>query len=430
MSSIHDPYAPLRRRDFRFLLAGRFLTTLGSQMLTVAVGWELWLRTSSAFALGLVGLVQVIPVILLSLPAGQVADQYDRKKIVLVTQALLAACSLGLAALSYNQGDLTLVYVCLLGIGVSRAFNEPAQATLLPQTVPPEQFSQAATWNSSSWQLASIVGPALAGIVVGWWGGPALIYILDAGAAMAFLFLVTQIRGRELGLSKKAESLVEAIAALKEGLQFIRRARVILAAITLDMFAVLLGGAVTLLPVYATDILKVGAQGLGIMRAAPSIGALVMIFILAHRPPFKSAGRSLLWAVAGFGAATIIFGVSTNFWLSLAMLFTLGALDNISVVIRGTLMLTQVPDEMRGRTSAVNSIFIGASNELGGFESGVTAALFGPVLAVVGGGIGTIVVVWLVGRIWPEIAALKTLDAPASRERVVAKANELNSAEP
>ncbi|HEX9027993.1 MAG TPA: MFS transporter, partial [Anaerolineales bacterium] len=381
--------------------------SLGDQMLSFAIGWELWLRTRNELALGLVGLVQVIPVILLSLPAGHVADHYNRKRIVLVMQVLLAACSLSLALLSFHQGSLVLVYLCLLGIGIARSFNVPATSTLLPQTVPPQIFTSAATWNSSAWQLASILGPAVAGILVALLNRVTEIYVIDALAALTFLVLVMLIRGRELALSRKAATL----ESLAEGLKFIRSTRVILAAITLDMFAVLLGGAVTLLPVFATDILKVGPQGLGLMRAAPSIGALIMAVFMAHRPPFKTAGKTLLIAVAGFGLATIIFGLSRSFLLSVAMLALLGGLDNISVVIRSTLLLVRSPDRMRGRISSVNNIFIGASNELGGFESGLTAALFGPILSVVGGGIGTILVVLSVARFWPELRDMKAMDA-------------------
>jgi len=377
-------------------------------MLTFAVSWDLWLRTNDELALGLVGLVQVIPVILLSLPAGHIADQYNRKRIVFLTQILFALCSLGLAMLSLFQGPVLLVYVCLLGIGIARAFNEPATATILPQTIPPPVFASAAAWSSSSWQFAAIVGPALAGLVIALWGQVTIIYIFDVIAALAFLILIALIKGRALPISVKTATL----ESLAEGLRFIRKTKVILAAITLDLFAVLLGGAVALLPVYATDILKVGSVELGLMRAAPSIGAICMALLMAYLPSFKNAGKTLLLAVAGFGIATIVFGLSTSFWLSVIMLALLGGLDNISVVIRSTLMLTRTPDEMRGRASAVNSIFIGASNELGSFESGLAAALFGPVVAVVGGGIGTILVVLAVARIWPEIGELKTLNPP------------------
>lgn len=403
----HDPYAALRFQDLRLLLAGHFITDFSGQMVSFAIAWELWLRTHNAFVLGLIGLVQVIPVLLLSLPGGHVADQYDRKRTVAITQSLLAACSLGLALLSFLQGPLALIYLCLLGIGIARAFNEPATSTLLPSTVPPNLFASAATWDSSIFQIAAILGPALAGGLAALLNRVTVIYILDALGALIFLVLISRVKGRPLALSSKAATL----ESLKEGVRFVRSEKVILAAITLDMFAVLLGGAVTLLPIYATDILRVGPQGLGLMRAAPSIGALVMALLQAHLPPFQRAGRTLLVAVTGFGLATIVFGLSTTFWLSITMLILLGGLDNISVVIRRTLVLTRTPDEMRGRISAVNNIFIGASNELGGFESGVTAGLFGPVISVVGGGIGTILVVLAVARIWPEMRRLRTLEA-------------------
>jgi len=404
----HDPYAPLRYRDYRLLLIGRFITSFAGEMFIFAIGWELWLRTHSAMALGMVGLVQVIPVILLSLPAGHVADQYNRRRIVVITQLFMALCVIGLAWLSYIEGPLPLIYLCLLGVGIARAFNDPASSTLLPETIPPELFARAATWNSSVWQFASITGPALAGLLVGFFNTVTFIYVFGAAAAVTFSILIGFIKGRQLPLAEKSATL----DSVKEGLRFMRDTKVILAAITLDMFAVLFGGAVALLPIYATDILKVGAQGMGIMRAAPSVGALLMAFTLAHLPPMKNAGKTLLWAVTGFGVATIVFGLSKNFLLSLLMLAILGGLDNISVVIRHTLLLVQAPDEMRGRISAVNSIFISVSNEMGYFESGIVAAWLGPIFAVVSGGIGTIIVVLIVTRIFPEMVKLKTLDVP------------------
>ena len=361
-----DPYAALRFLDFRLLLAGRFITSFGSEMVSFAIAWELWLRTDSAFALGLVGLVQVVPVILLSLPAGHVAVQFNRRRIVFLSQLTMGLCALGLAFLSYTQGSLVLVYLCLFGMGISRAFNDPASSTLVPETVPAHLFSSAATWNSGTWHIASIVGPAVAGLVVALAGNVTYIYLFDAVGAVTFTVLLSMIKGKQLPLARKSATW----SSLVEGFRFMRDTKVILAAITLDMFAVLFGGAVALLPIYATDILNVGPQGMGIMRAAPSIGALLMAFAIAHLPPMKNAGKTLLWAVAGFGAATIIFGLSKWFLLSVLMLALLGGLDNISVVIRGTLLLTHTPDEMRGRISGVNSIFIGISNELGSFESG------------------------------------------------------------
>jgi MFS family permease len=411
----HDPYAALRNQDFRLLLTGRFITSFGSEMLSFAIGWELWLRTHQAFVLGMVGLVQVIPVLLLSLPAGHVADQYNRRRIVLITELSFALCVLGLGWLSYTRGPLVWIYALLLGIGIARAFNDPASSTLLPQTVPPHLFSNAATWSTSTWQFASITGPALAGLLIGFFNSVTFIYIFDALAAVVFCIFLAMIKGRELALAEKSATW----KSLTDGFKFMRNTKVILAAITLDMFAVLFGGAVALLPIYATDILKVGAQGLGILRAAPSIGALVMAFLIAHLPPMKNAGRTLLLAVSGFGLATIVFGLSTSFILSIAMLAFLGAMDNISVVIRGTLLLTQTPDAMRGRISAVNSIFIGVSNELGSFESGLAASLLGPVIAVVAGGIGTILVVLAVARVWPEMGQLKTLNPDVPVQELV-----------
>jgi MFS family permease len=404
----HDPYAALRHQDFRLLLTGRFLTSFAAEMLSFAVSWELWLRTHSAYALGMVGLVQVVPILLLSLPAGHVADQYDRKRIVVLAETLLAVCALGLGWLSYTEGSLVLIYVLLLGIGISRAFNDPASSTLIPQTVPNKDYSNAALWNSGIWQIASISGPAIAGVCVSLFNSVTFIYIFDAISAVIFCILLIFIKGKPIALARKAATL----DSLREGLQFMTRTKIILAAITLDMFAVLFGGAVALLPIYATDVLKVGATGLGVLRAAPSVGAVLMAITLTQLPPMKKAGRTLLTVVAGFGIATIIFGLSKSFILSVAMLALLGCLDNVSVVIRGTLLLTQTPDEMRGRVSSVNNVFIGISNELGAFESGLVAGLFGPVIAVVSGGIGTLLVVLATGKFFPELRDLKTLDVP------------------
>lgn len=401
-----DPYGALRQRDFRLLIVGRFISSLGGQMLFFAISWEMWLRTRDAFVLGLVGLVQVIPIILISLPAGHVADQFNRRRIVLLTQLVFAICSLSLAAVSTFQWPLVWVFVILFVFGLARAFNETASSTLLPESVPPHLFGNAATWSSSAWQTASIVGPALAGGVIAMVGQVTWIYIADAVAALVFVLLVTQMQGKPLPLSKKTETW----ASLKEGMRFLRETKVLLAAITLDMFAVMFGGAVALMPVYATDVLNVGPEWLGVMRAAPSIGAITVTFLLAHLPPFRKTGVTLLWAVSGYGLATIVFGVSSNIWLSITMLGILGGLDNISVVIRSTMMLTQVPDEMRGRASAINAIFIGGSNELGQFESGVVASILGPVGAVVAGGIGTLLVVLGVAKAWPDLIKLGRLD--------------------
>ncbi len=407
----HDPYRALRFRDFRLLFIGTFIASLGEQMVNVAIGWELYLRTGSALALGLVGLVQVMPVLVLSLPAGHLADRVNRKAIVIVTQFLLALASLGLTALSYTHGSLLLIYGCLLLIGIGVAFNNPAASTLIPQAVPEQEFESAARWSSSSWQLAAVIGPALGGFIIALGHGTALVYGLNALAALLFLLLIMLFKGRQQEIPVSEGTT---LSSLLEGIRFLRQTHVILAAITLDMFAVLLGGATTLLPIFAQTILHVGPTGLGWLRAAPSIGAVCVSIGLTRLPPFKHAGKTLLVAVAGFGLATIVFGLSRSFWLSLVMLFLLGGFDNISVVIRSTLLLTQTPDALRGRISAVNALFIGASNELGGFESGVAAQLLGPVLAVAGGGVGTLLVVLCVALIWPQMRRLRALSESGS----------------
>jgi len=406
MQNSHDPYLALRLRDFRFLLMGVFFASLGTQMITVAIGWELYERTGSALALGIVGLVQVIPVFILSLPAGQFIDRYNRKRIVIWSQLVLVLCSLGLTVLSFTHGPLALVYICLFIFGCAVAFDSPASAILVAQVVPEHAFENAATWESSVGQLASVLGPALGGLLIALLKSAALVYALNAGAALIFVVLLFFLR---LNQQKTYSIETTTFGAMVEGLRFLKSSQIILAAITLDMFAVFLGGAVTLLPIFAKDILHVGPTGLGWLRAAPSVGALGMSFITAHTPPLKKAGRTLLLVVACFGIATIVFGISRAFWLSLVMLFVLGAMDNISVVIRSTLLLTRTPDALRGRITAINFIFIGASNELGGFESGLAAQLFGPIIAVAAGGVGTVLVVLCVALIWPEMRRLGML---------------------
>lgn len=402
----HDPYAALRFRNFRLLLAGTFLAVVAEQMLAVAVGWELYERTGAPLALGLVGLVQVLPVVLLALPAGHVADRFDRKWVTVAAMLLLVLCSLGLTALSLAQGPLPLVYACLLFVGVARSFQSPAAAALTAQAVPPEHFTNAATWESSAWQASAILGPALGGLVIATQHSATLVYAANVFVFLLVALLLGLMRPRPVAFSEERATL----GSLLAGLRFIWSAKIILAAITLDMFAVLLGGATALLPIFARDILEVGPSGLGWLRAAPAVGALLAAVLIAHLPPLRRAGRTLLLVVAGFGAATIVFGLSQSFALSLLMLALLGALDNISVVIRSTLLLTRTPDEMRGRVNAVHFVFIGISNELGAFESGVAAALLGTVGAVVVGGIGTILVVLLVAMRWPEVRRLGRLN--------------------
>jgi MFS family permease len=395
-----DAYAALRVRDFRVLIIGRMIAQIGEQTVSVGVGWELYQRTDNPLALGLVGLVQIIPVILLSLPGGYIADRYNRKWVALISQVVLIVCALLLAVISITEGSLVVLYGLLAIIGAARAFNNPAEGALTPQVVPKALYFNAMTWNSSVWQFSAILGPAVGGIIIAIFSHAYMVYILNAFAGATLVIALLMIKTPPVVYDASEEKPLDAV---RNGWRFVRKTPVVLASIALDMFAVLLGGATVLLPVFARDVLFSDATGLGILRAAPSVGALLMATYLSRRPPFKRAGKTLLLAVAGFGVATIFFGISTSFLLSLAMLALLGALDNISVVIRHTLILTYTPDEIRGRVGAVNSVFIGASNELGGFESGVAASILGPIGAVVFGGFGTLAVVGLTAFLVPQL---------------------------
>jgi MFS family permease len=405
----HDPYAALRSPDYRRVLAANVLGSGGFGMQFAAVEWELYQRTNSASALGLIGLVQFLPVLLLTIPAGHLADRFSRKSLFLFAQLLLFLASAGLTAVSYFQLPVPLVYACILVIGVGRAFSAPARWALLPQVVPQGALSNAVTWNSSGWQVASTVGPTLGGWIIAATDRATAAYAAASAGYLACILLITTIHPRPSKVDREPPSVDSFLA----GLRFVRNTPLILATITLDLFAVLLGGATALLPIFAQDILHIGPTGFGWLRAAPSIGALIMALSLAHRPPLKRSGLSLLLCVAGFGAATIGFGLSTDPVLSFAMLALTGALDNVSIVVRGTLVQLLTPDEMRGRVSAVNTIFIVSSNELGAFESGMTAAWFGTVPSVVVGGIGTILVVIAVMAKWPEVLRLGPLNNPA-----------------
>jgi len=401
----HDPYAAFRYRDYCLFAAGALLANTSHAMQETAVGWELYERTGSAVPLAVVGLVQALPVFLLALPAGHAADRFERRRISILMQLIMAVASLGIAFLSWSDGPIRAFYLCLFIGACARSFNFPAQASLLPQLVPLEVFANAVTWRSSGFQLASVMGPVLAGWIIASHKAATPVYFLNAALMILFAVFLGLIRKRQVaGASSESLTLRSALA----GVRFVWQTKVILAAITLDMFAVLFGGATALLPIYAKDILCVGPAGYGWLRAMPGIGALVMAVFIAHRPP-QRAGVTLLWAVAGFGAATIVFGLSRSFGLSLWMLYLTGAFDQISVVVRHTLVQVLTPDAMRGRVSAVNSVFITTSNELGAFESGAVAALAGSVFSVVFGGAGTIVVVLLAAWAWPQLRRLGPL---------------------
>lgn len=406
MAEPHDPYAALRLPDYRRLLACGLLASIASEIQAVAVGWELYQRTGSAAALGYVGLVQFLPVLLLSLPAGHAADRYDRKWLVVGALTLTTLASLGLGTIAYYEAPVALVYLCIGLVGVGQAFSGPARWSLVPMIVPEELLTSAVTWTSSGWQIAAVVGPGIGGIGLSL-AGEETYWVFYLGAVFSAVSAALMLAIRPRAAERRHEEMT--LDSLLAGLRFVFQTDLMLAAITLDLFAVLLGGATALLPVFAKDILQVGPAWLGWLRAAPSVGALLMALVLAHRPPLRRAGPALLWSVAGFGAATVVFGLSRDPYLSFAMLAVTGALDNVSIVVRGTLVQLLTPDAMRGRVASVNVIFIGSSNELGAFESGLTAAWFGPVLSVVGGGIGSVLVVLAVIAKWPQLLRLGSL---------------------
>jgi MFS family permease len=412
-----DPYAAFRYRDFSLYMLGWIVGVSGDQILEVAIGWDIYQRTHNALSLGWVGLVTAIPVIGLALPAGHLADQFDRRRIVLISQVFRSISILMLAWVSAHQGSIGVMYALLFIGAIARAIAWPARSALMPSLVPPEVFPNAINWNSSGFQIASMAGPALGGFLL-LWNVPAA-YIISAVCGAVFAGVLIPVKSpTQVKLSSKKES--GDWKTLAAGVHFVWSSKIILATITLDLFAVLLGGATYLLPIFAASQLHVGSIAYGWLRAAPAIGALAMGIAVAHLPPFKHAGRAMLYAVAGFGVATIIFGFSRDLWLSLVMLFLTGAFDNVSVLVRHTLVQVLTPDTMRGRVSAVNNIFIGASNELGGFESGATARLWGPITSVVGGGIGTILVVIAVGLIWPQVWRFGSLTGAAQTEEKAA----------
>lgn len=413
----HDAYAVLRNPDLRLYLTGRLIAIIGQQMFTMALGWEIYERTGSALALGFVGLTQVIPMILCTLPAGHFADIYNRKRIIVLMTLLVAGANLAMAVISAERAPVLLIYLCLTVTGTARTFMWAASASFLPQLVERKNLSRAVTWNSTIFQIGSITGPAAAGTVIHFTHHAAWIYAINAVAAVTCATLISRVKLHHVTVVAAKTSL----KTLLTGFSFVFQNRIILGIISLDMFAVLLGGATALLPVYAKEILHVGPYGLGLLQAALPVGAIMCSFTLSHRPPLQKAGHSLLCAVAVFGLATIVFGLSHWYWLSFAMLMLCGVSDNISVVVRHTLVQLLTPDEKRGRVSAVNNLFIGTSNELGEVESGTVAHWFGPALgntiatgamvSVVSGGVGTILVVLAVAWIWPEIRKYGRLDA-------------------
>lgn len=412
-----DPIAALREPSYLLFLVGSMLSNTGNQMRAAAVGWEVYHRTHEPINLGYVGLVLALPVILLAMPAGAAADRYSRRAIIMIAQVGLAVSGVGLAWASYTHAPLGWVYLFLLGTGTFRALGWPAATAIITGLVPHKIFPNAAMWRSVGFQLAATLGPLLGGFLIAWWN-PVAVYLIDAASSLVLIGCLVFVRPRAQERMAEPHSW----RSFLQGIHYLRRNPVILSTMTLDMVAVLFGGATALLPIYATEVLHVGAWGFGWLRAMPSIGAIGMSIWLATQPPIRRGGTTLLWAVVAFGLATIVFGLSKSYSLSLAALFALGAADNISVVIRSTVLQLLTPDSMRGRVSAVGVIFIGTSNEIGEFESGVAAQWIGLLPAVVGGGFMTLVTVGVVAKAWPELVqlgSLEHLEPPEQIEQVV-----------
>ena len=412
----HDPYAVLRLPEFRLYVVARLCITLAMQIQAVIVGWQIYDITEDPLSLGLIGLAEAIPSIVVSLYAGYVADMVPRKKIIIVVITALLLCSAALLFFTLDisnvleqYGTLPIFAVIFIS-GIARGFMGPAVFSFMPQLVASKQlYTNAITWSSTTWQAASVAGPAAGGLIYGF-AGITAAYATDAVLVLLSLIAFAFIGSKPLPENANPQNLMD---SLRSGIRFVFDNQIILSAISLDLFAVLFGGAVALLPIFASDILETGPQGLGFLRAAPAVGSVLMAMVLAYYPIKANAGNKMLWSVAGFGVCIILFGLSRSFWFSMLLLALSGAFDSISVIIRSTLIHTLTPEYMKGRVSSVNNIFIGSSNEIGAFESGFTAKLMGVVPAVVFGGIMTLVVVGVTSL---KADKLRTLDLSPETE--------------
>ena len=408
-SSADDPRlagrAAFTHPNFVSYTLARFFIVVGLEMQSVAVGWQVYEITKRPLDLGYVGLAQFLPGFALFLFAGHAADLYDRRRLLMWCYGGFALCSALLFAISWRAPQSAhSIYFVLVLLGIFRCFNWPASRALLPQLVPEEHFSNAVAWSASTFQIATIAGPAIGGIAYALFRGPEGVYAIAVTVSILSAILTLRIHPRTASPEKDlAEKEPVSLRTVLAGFRFIWEKKLILGSISLDMFAVLLGGAVALLPVYARTILHTGPWGLGLLRSAPGVGAALMAIVVAHRPIRRRAGLTMLLSVAAFGVLTIVFGVSHSLIVSLVALFLLGASDMVSVIIRATLIQVATPDEMRGRVNAVDMLFIGVSNELGEFESGLTAQWFGTVLAVVLGGVGTLLVIATWAWLFPEL---------------------------
>ena len=398
-------YAVFRIRDYRLLIGGSFLTTILQQTQAVALGWDIYERTGSAMALAWMGLVQFIPVMLLFLPAGQLADRYDRRWIMVLSQLLWCAGSIALAVTAWTNASVSWMYIGLATSGAAMMINRPSRDALVPQVVPLPLLARAVAWNSSSFQIASVVGPMLAGIFIAM-GGALPVYSLNAVLAIVSLGLTIAIGVRPSATKQRAISWGEAFA----GLAHVWKTKVILGLMAIDLFVIVMGGVSALLPIFAKDILHVGPAGLGWLSAAPALGAIAMALLKGHRRPYKRSGRIFIAAMAGYSTAMLTFGLSHWFWLSFAALLLGGACDFTGAVIRQTVLQLQTPDNLRGRVSAVNRVFISSSNELGAFRAGLLTSLGSPAVTVVAGGIATLAFVAVGIRLFPSLRRLGRLE--------------------
>jgi MFS family permease len=396
--------------DFINFQAGRWFVVCALEMQTVALGWQVYGITGRPISLGLIGLFEFLPVLLLFLVAGHAADVFDRKYLVAACYTGMGMCSLMLVAISLRAPrSVDAIYVVAGLIGVARAFNGPAGRSILPRLVPEEHFPNAVAWAGMVFQSATILGPAAGGLIYALLGGPVTVYAVAFGSALFATIATFRIK-----TPTHVRAVEEAGTRILAGLRYIWRDKLILGAISMDLFAVLLGGATALLPAYAV-LVKAGPMGLGLLRSAPGVGAVAMAIVVAYRPIERRAGVTMLWCVGAFGVFTILFGLSRSMVFSLIALVFVGATDMVSVIVRGTLVQIATPDEMRGRVSAVDMIFIGASNDLGGFESGATAQLFGTVPAIVIGGVGTLIVTAVWAWVFPALRNADTLTTTPER---------------
>lgn len=407
-----DPYAALKIAAFRNFQLSRFMLTFAIQMAETILAWKVYELTKDKLALGLIGLSEALPFIVTSFYGGHAADTFNRYRIARTTIVAITLCFAGIGFLLSNGAPMLTTYGILpvyliIGLsGIARGFMAPAYQSIFPQLLPRELYANGATWGSNAWQTAAVVGPAFGGVVYGF-TSVEFSFVFSIVLMVVAFFIFLRVPVQQTPPKQKEETLSESLTV---GLRFVFKNQIMLSAISLDLFAVLFGGAVALLPVFASDILHIGPQGLGALRAAPFLGSVVMGMFLAYYPPVYNAGRNLLIAVTGFGLATIGFAFSENFFLSFIMLFFTGAFDNISVVIRQTILQIMTPDSMRGRVSAVNQIFIASSNEIGAFESGLAAKVMGTVPSVIFGGCMTLVVVASTYLFAPKMRKLKTLE--------------------